>query len=115
MLPHRWNDVADTLYSRIAGGQDTPVVLPHFPAQVGSAVYRESQEGRSPQRRAAHYIAASMRPPGAAPPDLYGRCLETGVCPGLHLRFRYDLVYLTLAEMLGAEFWTFDAGLCRTV
>jgi len=112
-------DPADTVVRRLwEGWGDTrrQVTAPHLLYyEVTNALYRYQQMGLMTESSVRAALEAAL----ALPLDLCGEDNLHQHALDLARRFSlpaaYDAHYLALAEQLGAEFWTADGPLARTV
>ena len=83
--------------------------------EVTNALYRYQKSGFLGQSAVQQALEAALALPLRlyAEADLHWRALE--LAGRLSLPAAYDAHYLALAEWLGAEFWTGDGRLARTV
>ncbi len=100
----------DSAWDAIAGP-------PHLLTEVGNALYQRTRRkaGSISQPHAERGLSELLALDIAlvSPPNLYTRAMEFA---NLHsLRNIYDSLYVVLAETLGAELWTADQVLLRSV
>ncbi len=103
----------DALLYRVATGLDEAVVPSHARAECFSGltrvVLREPHRLSPPMARNQLTLLENLPFQVEEPADLYQRSFQELVGRGLHPVMIYDMVYLTLAELLDLPLWTGDA------
>ncbi|MBI4312158.1 MAG: type II toxin-antitoxin system VapC family toxin [Chloroflexi bacterium] len=104
---------ADDLLDSILAGQNEALAPPHLRAECFSAMTRIilQEPHRLSLAAAQEHLATLAALPLriAEPAGLYDRSLAEFVSRRLHPSMAYDIVYLTLAELLDLPLWTGDA------
>jgi predicted nucleic acid-binding protein len=113
------SDRAETLLQRAIQAGDTLAAPPHFRSEVINAIYQRFRSSDPTKHisegEAQTAIAQFLQTPVEimTPADLYPKLFL--LCRDHRLPSVYDAMYLVLADILSAEFWTADRRLFAAV